>query len=184
MHLDVADGKFTSWKSWNNSEELKNLGTKLNIEVHLMVEDPASVAAAWLEGGAKRLIVPVQAAEDMVALSELTQKYGVQLMPSFDSSISIENAKQYEWAGCIGILAVHPGESGQKLDEESFNKVKFLRETMPGVKIEFDGGVDLDTGARALGAGADILVCGHYIFASVDPKESFAKLNNLNPNVS
>ena len=68
LHLDIADGKFTPWKSWNNPEELKSLDTKLNIEVHLMVEDPAGVAAAWLEGGAKRLIVPVQAVVNMSVL--------------------------------------------------------------------------------------------------------------------
>ena len=184
LHLDITDGKFTPWKSWNNPKELKSLDTKLNIEVHLMVENPAGVAAAWLGGGAKRLIVPVQAVADMSTLRELVKKYNAQLVPSFDSSISIESAKQYEWAECIGVLAVHPGESGQKVNEESFEKVKFLREAMPSVKIEFDGGVDFNTGARALNAGADILTSGHYIFESVDPIGSYAKLSNLNANVS
>ena len=184
LHLDVADGKFTPWKSWNNPEELEDLDTKLNIEVHLMVEDPAGVAATWLEAGVKRLIVPVQAVKDVNTLRELVGKYGVQLMPSFDSNAPIENARQYAWTNYIGVLAVHPGESGQKAGEWSFSGVKFLRETMPGVKIEFDGGVDLDTGVRALDAGADILVSGHYIFESINPKENFLILNNLNSNVS
>ena len=184
LHLDVADGKFTPWKSWNNPAELKTLNTKLNIEVHLMVEDPQSVAASWLESGAKRLIVPVQAVRDMNALRALVESHNAQLMPSLDSSVPMENIEQYAWADWISILAVHPGQSGQSAEENSFERVKFLRETMPGVNIEFDGGVDLATGARALDSGADILVSGHYIFESADPKENFLKLNNLKSNVS
>lgn len=184
LHLDVADGEFTSWKSWNSPEELKDLKTHLNIEVHLMVKDPVGVAVAWLEAGAKRLIVPVQSVSDMDALRGVAKQYGAQLVPSFDSSVSIENAKKYKWADCIEILAVSPGESGQVAGEWSFDAVKFLREAMPDVKIEFDGGIDINTGMRALSAGADILVSGHYIFESVEPEESFAKLNSLKPNVS
>lgn len=184
LHLDIADGKFTPWKSWSDFKELGALNTKLNIEVHLMVENPQSVAASWLEAGAKRLIVPVQAVRDMSALRELVQSHGAQLMPSFDSSVPIENVKEYEWADCIGILAVHPGKSGQREDEDSFERVKFLRDSSPSVKIEFDGGVDLDSGTRALNAGADILVAGNYIFESADPKENFSKLNNIKPHVS
>jgi len=184
LHLDIADGKFTSWKSWNSPEELKNLHTELNIEVHLMVESPESVALSWLEVGARRLIVPVQRVVNMNALRALAAAHGARLIPSFDSSVPINGAVQHKWADCIGILAVHPGGSGQDVVEGSFERVKLLRETMPGVKIEFDGGVDLDTGARALEAGADILVSGHYIFESVDPKENFEKLNNLKSHVS
>lgn len=184
LHLDVADGKFTPWKSWNNPGELGDLKTQLNIEVHLMVDDPVRVSVAWLEAGARRLIVPVQAVLDMDALRSVVQQYGAELVPSFDSSVSIEDAKKYEWADCIGVLAVSPGESGQVAGEWSFDAVKFLREAMPDAKIEFDGGVDINTGMRALDAGADILVSGHYIFENVDPKESFTKLNSLKPNVS
>lgn len=184
LHLDVADGKFTSWESWNSLEELKNLRTELNIEVHLMVEDPGSVALAWLEAGAKRLIVPVQGVADINALRALAVKYSAQIIPSFDSSVSIENAKQYDWADCIGILAVHPGGSGQNVVKGSFERVKFLREAIPGVKIEFDGAIDLDTGSRALEAGADILISGHYIFEGTNPKENFLKLNSLKSHVS
>ncbi|MCR4261027.1 MAG: hypothetical protein NUV96_01680 [Candidatus Colwellbacteria bacterium] len=184
LHLDVSDGKFTTWKSWNNPGELKNLKTKLNIEVHLMVEDPQGVAMDWLTSGVGRLIVPVQVVKDMDALRELAKKYNAQLVPSFDESVPIENIKQYKWAEYVGVLAVSPGASGQKVIEESFGRVKFLREAMPNVKIEFDGGVDFDTGMRAIEAGADILASEHYIFESVDPKENFMKLNNLKQDVS
>ncbi len=184
LHIDVADGKFTTWKSWGNPDELQDLNTKLNIEVHLMVEDPQSAAGSWLEAGAKRLIVPVQKVRDMDVFHRLTDGYKAQLIPSFDLSVPIEEAKQYVWAECLGILAVDPGRSGQVTNEDAFGRVKFLRENIPGVKIEFDGGVDLDTGARALEAGADILISGHYIFESANPKENFEKLNNLKSHVS
>lgn len=184
LHLDVADGKFTSWHSWDKPEELRVLGTTLNIEVHLMVEDPLSVAESWLQSGVKRLIVPVQQVKDMNMLRALSDKYGTELMPSFDMSVPIEGAKDYAQYKYISVLAVAPGMSGQTVSEESFERIKFLRGLMPDVKIEFDGGVDLEVGKRALEAGADMLVSGHYIFEAGDPRENFKKLNNLKPDVS
>lgn len=184
LHIDVADGKFTTWKSWGNPDELKDLNTKLNIEVHLMVEDPQGSATPWLEAGARRLIVPVQKVRGMDTLQKLVNGYQAELMPSFDMSVPIEEAEKYLWAEYVGVLAVTPGQSGQVAQADAFDRIKFLRERMPGVKIEFDGGVDLDTGARALQAGADILISGHYIFESANPKENFEKLNNLKSHVS
>src|SRR6266404_8876372 len=57
LHLDVADGKFTTHKSWRNPTEWANLRSHFNLEVHLMVEEPEKYATDWIAAGAGRLIV-------------------------------------------------------------------------------------------------------------------------------
>ncbi|MEF2643206.1 MAG: ribulose-phosphate 3-epimerase, partial [Paramuribaculum sp.] len=44
---------------------------------------------------------------------------------------------------------------------------------------EVDGGINLETGADVVRAGADILVSGNYIFKSADPIETIAGLRRL-----
>lgn len=180
LHLDVADGHFTSWRSWGNPAEFENVKTPLGIEVHLMVADPEAVASAWLEVGAKRLIIPVQAIKDMDFLKVEADKYGAELVISFDNSVPIEGALPYleDFEG-VHILSVHPGQSGQEFDEGAITRVEFLRGASAGVRIEVDGGIDPQTGKKVLAAGTDDLVAGHYIFGSDDPAEAFAKLNAL-----
>ena len=180
LHVDVADGHFTKWQSWGNPAEFAALKTPLQAEVHLMIADPEAVVASWLAAGAKRLIVPLQVIKDIDFLVAEVTKARAELAISFDVTVPIESALPYleDFRFCH-VLAVHPGRSGQEFEEESLGRVKFLRAADAGVRIEVDGGIDLAVAKRALAAGADYLVAGHYIFDSDDPAAAFAKLNAL-----
>lgn len=45
--------------------------------------------------------------------------------------------------------------------------------------IEVDGGVNVETGARLVAAGADILVAGNAVFAAEDPEGMIRRLKEL-----
>ena len=81
------------------------------------------------------------------------------------------------------IMSVNPGFGGQKFIEHSVEKVRELREliTLTGSQalIEVDGGVNLDTGARLIEAGADALVAGNAVFSAPDPEEAIRALRRL-----
>jgi ribulose-phosphate 3-epimerase len=180
IHIDVSDGKFGNVKSWRDPEEFRSMGVRLNVEVHLMVENPELVARGWLEAGARRLIVPVQAVTDFEGLVKLAKKYKAEVAPSFDMSISAEDsalyARKFEF---VHLLAVEPGPSGQEFNPAVLEKLRFLRGQNRGVRIEIDGGINPDTAIEALGAGADVLVSGSYIFKNEDPAEAYRELENF-----
>jgi ribulose-phosphate 3-epimerase len=81
------------------------------------------------------------------------------------------------------VMSVNPGFGGQKFIEHTIDKVRELREliTVTGSEalIEVDGGVNLETGARLVAAGADVLVAGNAIFSAPDPVEAIHALRNL-----
>ena len=52
-------------------------------------------------------------------------------------------------------------------------------ESGSAAKIEVDGGVSLQNGKEILMAGADVLVAGHAVFGSDNPKETIRKFKNL-----
>src|SRR3989344_2581883 len=54
VQIDIADGKFTEHETWNNPRELTELKAKsqelkANIEVHLMVLQPAEAMLPWMQ---------------------------------------------------------------------------------------------------------------------------------------
>lgn len=183
FHLDVADGKFTSYINWGDPEELKNLQLKtytLNFEVHLMVEKPEAVIEDWLKAGAARVIVHLQAITDLDFLLKLTGQYRAELMISVDPSVPVEAIRVYlDKVNSFHVLAVFPGPSGQKFQKEALVKIRFLRDRSPNAKIEVDGGIDPETGKLVKEAGADILAAGDYIFLSDDPEEAYYELTRL-----
>ena len=45
--------------------------------------------------------------------------------------------------------------------------------------IEVDGGINLETGAEVVAAGADVLVAGNFVFKASDPAAAIANLSRL-----
>ena len=72
------------------------------------------------------------------------------------------------------VMSVNPGFGGQKFIEHSVEKVRELR-----ALIEVDGGVNLETGARLVEAGADALVAGNAVFGAPDPEAMIHRLHEL-----
>ena len=81
------------------------------------------------------------------------------------------------------LMSVNPGFGGQKFITHTLDKVRELREliarTGSQALIEVDGGVNLETGACLVEAGADALVAGNAIFSARDPEEAIRALKNV-----
>ena len=74
-------------------------------------------------------------------------------------------------------MSVNPGWGGQSFIENSLDKLHRLRRMLPDeVGVEVDGGVNEETSARVIRAGANLLVAGSAVFGSQDPAASYAAL--------
>lgn len=83
----------------------------------------------------------------------------------------------------VCLMSVNPGFGGQSFIENTYSKVKALKEliTAKGAAtlIEIDGGVT-DQNAKALiDAGADVLVAGSFVFKAENPTQTIADLKAL-----
>jgi len=82
------------------------------------------------------------------------------------------------------IMTVEPGFSGQKFIESCMDKVKELRGMKPELDIQVDGGVNDETAAIAVEAGANVLVVSSFIFKSEDKVKAIKDiLANVKQNV-
>lgn len=80
-------------------------------------------------------------------------------------------------------MSVHPGFGGQKYIPETAEKIAQLKqltnEAGVNIPIEVDGGINDKTAPLAAQAGADILVCGSYIFKNGDIASQIRKLEGI-----
>jgi len=181
VQIDIADGKFTAHHTWNQPKDLEKLKIenwklKINLEVHLMVGNPLTVIDEWIKAGAKRIIIHCEAIKAS-EFKSLKVSSGAEIGLAINPETPVENLipflKDFKF---VQILAVNPGLSGQKFQPQVLDKIKFLKKISPGVIIEVDGGINLETVKLCQEAGADILAVGSYIWESENPETAYKKL--------
>jgi len=78
------------------------------------------------------------------------------------------------FADYVLVMSVNPGFGGQKFIETATDKVRRLRrmidERQLSVRIEIDGGIDLENIGSVVAAGAEIIVAGSAVFGGPDPE--------------
>jgi ribulose-phosphate 3-epimerase len=194
IHLDIADARLALSKSWDEPERWGELGTKLNLEVHLMVEEPEREIEKWLKAGAKRIIVHIEAiskrhpcvpscdaSELLKKLQSACGKHGVSLMLAILPETPIETLRE----SCFKDIREFQvfaqavlGPPGQKFLPMTVDRIKLLREMTPDATIEIDGGINLETARAVRVAGANIVIAGSYTLGSPDPKKAYEELVN------
>lgn len=177
--LDVMDGKFVDNTTWSNPSDLKKLKTNLKLEAHLMVEKPEEVIDNWIKSGVKRIIIHYEATKKLSEVIKKIQDAGLEASIAINPETSANELSPFLNVSSILsvlIMTVRPGRGGQEFIEATLGKIRALRERDENVKIEVDGGINLETAQKVVRAGADILAVGSAIFKSEDIKKSIEEL--------
>jgi ribulose-phosphate 3-epimerase len=185
FHLDVMDGRFVPSISYGMSiiKQLKKEGKKY-FDVHLMILEPEKFAAEFKNSGADGLTVHLEACPNLhrniQQIKSLGMKAGVAINPHSPIPLLQDIIRDID---LVNVMSVNPGFGGQTFIPHSIQKIKELKNLILAsgslAKIEVDGGVSLENAKEILNAGADVLVAGHTVFASPDPKETIRKLKNM-----
>lgn len=185
FHVDVMDGVFVPNISFGFPviQAIKKHATK-PLDVHLMISNPDQYIEEFAKSGADVLTVHYEACTHLhrtiQAIKAAGMKAGVALNPH-TNVILLEDV--IEELDLVLIMSVNPGFGGQSFIENACKKVAqiklLIEKSGSQAKIEVDGGVNLDTGARLLEAGADVLVAGSFVFNSPDPSATIDALKAL-----
>lgn len=180
IHFDVADGTFTKNTLWHNPSDFNLLDTKLNIEVHLMINNTERRIDDWIVSVVKRIIFHVGGTEDAGFVIDKCKKAGVEAGISVSPNESLVKGLAYkDKVNFFQILGVNPGLPGQKILEETFGKIKEAKKFCPSCIIEVDGGMNKKTIPRAVEAGVDRIVAASAIFNGGDVGKNIEELKNL-----
>jgi len=179
-HLDVTDGFFSSHETWRNPKDLLDLETGLNIEVHLMVSNPDAVIDDWLIPPIKRVIVHAEVVRDFDLIREKCRDRGIEIGIAINPDTPVEAFSPYIGKADLYLcLAVSPGPSGNPMSQNTIEKIVSFRKYCQECIIEVDGGVNPETGAAAVKAGANFLVSGNYIFSSGSIENAITSLTSI-----
>ncbi|CDF38296.1 unnamed protein product [Chondrus crispus] len=197
LHVDCMDGHFVPNLTIGPPvvKSLRN-HTPLFLDCHLMVSNPGQWVEELAAAGANGVTFHIECfceapydkdepgpyvglqsrseIEGARALAKkiraLDMKTGIALRPRTPLSA----VKHLLDEGLIDILlamTVEPGFGGQKFMESVLDKVAEARNLYPDLAIEVDGGISPKTVAKAVKAGANVLVAGSAIFGAENAKE-------------
>jgi ribulose-phosphate 3-epimerase len=185
FHIDIMDGVFVPNISFGMPvlRDIKKHAKK-TLDVHLMIVNPDQYIETFASLGADILTVHYEACTHMhrtvQAIKATGMKAGIALNPHSSVNLLKDIIKDID---LVCLMSVNPGFGGQSFIENTFEKVKELKELIQSTgadcQIEIDGGVTNKNAKKLVEAGANILVAGSYVFKSSNPAETISKLVKL-----
>jgi ribulose-phosphate 3-epimerase len=185
FHVDIMDGVFVPNISFGFPvlKQIKKHAKKI-IDVHLMIVEPQRYIDEFCIQGADIISVHIEACTHLhraiQQIKSLNIKAGVAINPHTPVSALQDIIADID---LVCMMSVNPGFGGQKFIQNTYKKVKELKQMIiasgSSALIEIDGGVDFDNAALLKEAGADILVAGNTVFSHPSPTEAIAKLKKF-----
>lgn len=200
FHIDCMDGHFVPNLTIGPIiVEAIRRHTKLPLEAHLMIENPWDYIEAYSKAGADIIQIHVECYGQR---RNNCQRYGQ--WPKEVDTIDVHAMKRdlrriREWGKkafivinpgtplikdvldeCDGVLimSVNPGFAGQKFMASVLDKVRELATIFKG-DIAIDGGVNGDTAADIVKAGAHVLITASYLYGAKELTAPIKFLKNL-----
>lgn len=182
FHFDVGDGHFIEPITMGPivlqaiSKRVQAAGAA--VDVHLMVENPAKHFAPFAAAGGDSVTFHYEAVSDVGATIAAVREHGLEVGVAFNpESEPRDVAAVAAEADIVLCMAIHPGYSGQPFQERTFDRVRELRGLLPtNVRIQVDGGVDLENVVRLRDEGASLFVAGSAVFGGGDPPAAYRRL--------
>lgn len=170
IHVDVMDGHFVPNITIGPSV-VKALRphSKKPFDVHLMISPVDPYISEFADAGADYLTVHPEAGphlhRTLQSIRAAGMKPGIALNPATPVNVVEPVIGDID---LILVMTVNPGFGGQKFIRSGLDKIRALRAIIDAsgrdIRLEVDGGVNDDTVADVIDAGADTLVAGSATF--------------------
>src|ERR1700754_3667205 len=164
IHVDVMDGHFVpNITIGPGVVKAIRPHTKKVLDVHLMIQPVDPYLAAFAEAGSDIITVHAEAGphldRSLQVIKALGKKAGVSLNPS-----TPESALAYvlDKLDLVLVMSVNPGFGGQSFLASQIDKISRIKQMIGRrpIELEVDGGINPETAAQCVKAGADVLVAG------------------------
>lgn len=182
FHLDVMDGIFVPNISFGFPiiEAIATTAVK-PLDVHLMIVEPERYVERFAKAGAAMISFHLNATEDPASVLKQIRSHGVKAGLVINPDIPVESLFPYlKDADFILLMSVFAGFGGQKFIEDTYGRIRTLREEIVRqglvLPIQVDGGVSVTNAQALIEAGAEILVAGSAVFKAEEPSEVIAAM--------
>ncbi|WP_318344290.1 ribulose-phosphate 3-epimerase [Flagellimonas baculiformis] len=182
FHLDIMDGMFVPNISFGMPVvEAIAKHAKKPLDTHLMIVDPDRYIKTFAELGVAHLTVHYEVCphlhRTLQAIKAEGMKAGVAINPHTSINLLEDTIQDID---IVLVMSVNPGFGGQSFIENTYQKVKDLKNLIQKKNaktlIEIDGGVNAANAKKLVEHGADVLVAGSFVFKSENPVETIKDL--------
>ena len=183
IHFDVMDNHYVPNLTIGPMvcKALRDYGITAPIDTHLMVKPVDRLIESFAEAGSTYITFHPEASDHIDRSIELIKslncKAGLVLNPATPVSLLEESIEKLDM---VLLMSVNPGFGGQKFIESVLSKVTKVRSLIDknnlNVRLEVDGGINLDNISTVASAGADTFVAGSAIFNQGDYTKSISQM--------
>ncbi len=189
IQLDILDGGLFPNTTWFDAATIGQIKTNVNIELHLMVENPIPIIEEFIKHvpTLNRAIVHAEMHRPLGSVTSyikdtLKLEVGVAVNPETPLS-QIEDV--IHSIDTLLIMSVHPGFSGQSFGDTDhvnseatvMNKIKQARAHKSDLILEVDGGVTEELIKPLVKAGINRICAASLIFKADNPTNKLRELN-------
>jgi ribulose-phosphate 3-epimerase len=175
IHFDVMDNHYVPNLTIGPGvcRALQKHGTKLPIDVHLMVSPVDRIVPDFARSGASYISFHPEATRHIDRTIGLIREHGCKPGLVFNPATSLDYLDYtLDKLDLVLIMSVNPGFGGQKFIDSALGKLAEVRKRIDAsgrdVRLEIDGGIKIENIAAAARAGADTVVSGSGIFETRD----------------
>ena len=186
IHFDVMDNHYVPNLTVGPMvcKSLRDYGINAIIDVHLMISPVDEIIPDFAQAGANYITFHPEATKHVDRTIKLIKdhgcKPGVVLNPATNASILEYCLDQIDM---VLLMSVNPGFAGQKFIESTYDKIVEVREMIdavnPSIRLEVDGGLNLENIGKAARSGADTFVAGSAIFNSENYKKTISQMREI-----
>ena len=186
IHFDVMDNHYVPNLTVGPMvcKSLRDYGINAIIDVHLMISPVDEIIPDFAQAGANYITFHPEATKHVDRTIKLIKDNGCQpgvvLNPATNVSILEYCLDQIDM---VLLMSVNPGFAGQKFIESTYDKIVEVREMIdavnPSIRLEVDGGLNLENIGRAARSGADTFVAGSAIFNSENYKKTISQMREI-----
>jgi ribulose-phosphate 3-epimerase len=183
IHVDVMDNHYVPNLTMGPlvCQALRDYGIKAPLDVHLMVKPVDALIPAFAKAGANFISFHPEASEHVDRTLQLITEQGCQAGLALNPSTPLTCLDYVmDKLDFILLMSVNPGFSGQKFIPSTIEKIKAVHQRIiqsgRAIRLEVDGGINLDNITALVAAGADMLVSGSTVFDSPDYKHTIQRM--------
>lgn len=182
FHIDVMDGNFVPNISFGFPiiESIRPKTDKI-FDCHLMIANPENYVEQFCKVGCDMVSFHIEATNHADRVIQVIKNNGKKGGIVLNPQTSIESIKYLlPKLDYVLIMTVNPGFGGQKFIPEMLEKIeeltKLREEKNYNFLIEVDGGINIETSKACRDKGADLLVCGSFLFGASDKEKTLGEL--------
>ena len=170
VHVDVMDGHFVP-NITIGPDVVKAIKPQASrpLDVHLMIAPVDPYITAFAKAGADIITFHPEAGPHPHRTAQAIRAAGCRVGVSLNPATPLAALDHMlDLVDLVLVMSVNPGFGGQNFIDSQLEKISELRQLIDAsgrdIELEVDGGVNRETAAQVIAAGANVLVAGTATF--------------------